>query len=252
VKIIKIFTVVFILVVSIYTNINAETKEEIRFEQIKNKINSGAVGKMLLENENLCLEVYTRVIANSPDIYTFSTNFDTMDDITPVYRSEDYWKIENGNLITTGVKENGKAVGERRLVFGDTEWTDYTITTIANLKEDGRGYGVYYRADGEDDITGYIFQYDPGLGNKLVVRKVSDGKEAYPFQTIKMSEVFPDDFQVTDKDHKIEISVEGDRHIIKVDDIEVFNFEDDWRDKGCGGLRAWHNSTVEFDNITVK
>jgi hypothetical protein len=248
-------------------SINAETKKEIRFGQIKNKISEGATGKTIIKNEELCEEVYSRVIENSSDPYLFSGNFDgdeLPENLTPLKKGKNSWKIENGALLTNGIKDNGGSAGERRLVFGELDeagninpdaWSDYTLTTTANLKtvdgKYGNGYGVYYRADGKDNITGYIFQYDPGLGNKFVVRKVTNGKEASPFEVIKMSEIFPDGFQIADKDHEIKINVVGDQHIIEVDDVEVFNFEDNWRDKGCGGLRAWSKSTVEFSNIDV-
>lgn len=35
------------------------------------------------------------------------------------------------------------------------------------------GYGIYYLATGNaDNMTGYVLQYDPGLGNKILVKKV--------------------------------------------------------------------------------
>lgn len=36
------------------------------------------------------------------------------------------------------------------------------------------GYGIYYLATGNaDNLTGYVLQYDPGLGNKILVKKLS-------------------------------------------------------------------------------
>ena len=83
-----------------------------------------------------------------------------MESLTPLIGR---WKIKDGALVP-------KWGGEHRLAFGDKDWKDYEIKTNVTLSE-GMGYGVYYRTDGERDISGYIL-YDPGYGNSFLVQKI--------------------------------------------------------------------------------
>jgi len=131
------------------------------------------------------------------------------------------------------------------LAFGDNSWTDYEIKVSADLSK-GNGYGIYYRADGNPNITGYVFQYDPGLGNKFLVRKVINGQEQSPFQSVSMPAGFP----VYNQAHDISIAVVGDRQIIKVDNQPIMDFTDSRFASGSGGFRTW-GGTANFDNLTV-
>ena len=109
------------------------------------------------------------------------------------------------------------------------------------------GYGVYYRTDGKLDISGYIFQYDPGYGKSFLVRKVDKGGEKSPFQRVKM----PDNFSIYNESHDITITVENDHHIIRVDGEVVFDFQDDTFSSGMPGFRTWGNSDVSFHDVVV-
>ncbi|MCD4676862.1 MAG: DUF1080 domain-containing protein [Desulfobacula sp.] len=166
----------------------------------------------------------------------FSSNFDNMDNLTPLIGN---WGIKDGTLTPTGN-------GEHRLAFGDTDWTDYEVKTNATLTK-GRGYAIYYRADGDSKITGYAFQVDPGYGNSFIVRRVYDGKEESPFQRVKM----PSGFPVYNKSHDISIAVKGNQHVIKVDDEVIMEFDDDAFASGSAGLRSWGRTEVTFDNVNV-
>jgi len=171
-------------------------------------------------------------------ILLFLSGFGDMDYFMPLMGD---WHISEGVLKPSADHY------QNRVVFGDITWSDYEISVDANLKE-GDGYGIYYRSNSQEDITGYIFQYDPGLGDKFVVRKVTNGNEASPFQRASM----PDGFQVYGENHNINISLVGDRHIIKVDDEIVFDFQDDWRGSGMAGFRSWARSDVDFSELEVR
>ncbi len=166
----------------------------------------------------------------------FSSEFDNMSGLKTLTGN---WSIQNGTIVPT-------FNGENRLAFGDTKWKDYTIKTNATLTS-GNGYGVYYRTDGNPNITGYAFQYDPGLGNRFVVRKVIEGREQGPFQSVAM----PSGFNIYNQSHEITISVQGDRHIIKIDNQTVLDFKDSTFISGMAGLRSWGGSKVSFDNVTI-
>ncbi len=166
----------------------------------------------------------------------FSSDFNNMTGLTPLMGN---WSINNGTLTPTNA-------GENRLAFGDKTWKDYTIKVNATLKS-GDGYGIYYRDDGNPNITGYVFQYDPGLGNKFVVRKVVGGQQQNPFQSVAI----PTGFPIYNQSHEITITVQGDRQIIKIDNQTILDFKDTTFTSGMGGLRSWGNSKVAFDNATI-
>ncbi|MCG6535999.1 MAG: DUF1080 domain-containing protein, partial [Syntrophales bacterium LBB04] len=135
---------------------------------------------------------------------------------------------------------------ENRIAFGDPAWTNYEIKVSAVLTQ-GTGYGVYYRADGNPNITGYVFQYDPGLGNKFLVRKVYGGVEQSPFQSVSMPAGFP----IYNQSHDVSIAVVGDRTVIKVDNQTILDFQDSSFASGSGGFRTWGQTAANFDNLSV-
>ncbi len=182
-----------------------------------------------------CSLHYATILAGETANVLFSSNFDNMDNLKSLMGT---WNINNGSLTST-------STGESRLAFGDNSWTDYEIKVSADLTK-GNGYGIYYRADGNPNITGYIFQYDPGLGNKFLVRKVIAGQEQSPFQSVSMPAGFP----VLNQAHDISIAVVGNRQIIKVDNQVIMDFTDSSFASGSGGFRTW-GGTVNFDNLTV-
>ena len=149
------------------------------------------------------------------------------------------WNVGHGTL-------NNKPGQENRIAFGDQAWTDYEIKVSAVLTQ-GQGYGIYYRADANPNITGYVFQYDPGLGNRFVVRKVVSGAEQSPFRSVSM----PAGFSIYNQSHDIGIAVAGDRTTIKVDGETVLDFKDGSFSSGSGGFRTWGQAAVNFDNLSV-
>ena len=196
--------------------------------------------------------------------YTFYTEFDNMDGLTPAYGSDNQsWSTEGGFLVGKRNKS-----GEQNIVFGSDKWKDYSVEVSGTLfKTNGKkgtqqspGYGLYYRAtdnDGNGKYTGYRFQYDAALGDKFVVRKVVDGKESAPFQSAKMKD-FMDDEDIYNKNHTVNVAVKGEHHTIKVDGVTVLEFDDDTFSQGKSGLRTWANngnwsqSLAKFDWVKVR
>ena len=131
----------------------------------------------------------------APASVLFQSNFDSMSDLKPLQGS---WGVTPTGELRSNL-DNGW--NEQRLAFGDSSWTDYNVDVTATLQS-GPGYGVYYRADSNPNISGYIFQYDPGLSNQFVVRKVDKGQEQSPFQSVAM----PPGFSILNKQHDIRAS----------------------------------------------
>jgi hypothetical protein len=166
----------------------------------------------------------------------FSTDFADMSGLTPLMGR---WIIENHQLVPIDS-------GEHRIGFGSTSWDDVAISVTASLKS-GRGYGVYYRTSNQTSISGYCFQFDPGLGNAFLVRRVTNGAESNPIATTKM----PAGFDIYTTLHTLTVKVVGDHHMLYVDGDQVLDFHDSRYMTGAAGLRSWDgNRTVGF--ITVR
>jgi prepilin-type N-terminal cleavage/methylation domain-containing protein len=177
-------------------------------------------------------------IVPEPDVSPlFTSDFDDMSGFTTL---KGKWKIKDGVL------HNQRRASQ--ILIDDGPWEDYTITANAKLDK-GDGYGIYYRAsvDSKDKIDGYIFQYDPGLGNSFVVRKITDGRESAPIARVSM----PSDFPIYDQYHQIEISIQGDSHEISIDGESILSFNDSSFTSGTSGFRTWDKTSAYFDEIAV-
>ena len=171
--------------------------------------------------------------------YLFSSDLNSLAGFTTLMGA---WTAGGGVLST--VKD------QNRLVANGGPWEDFTFETTATLTSvpvsGSCGYGMYYRCTNDPKITGYIFQFDPGVGNMFIVRKVEAGVESVPLQKVKMPTGFP-----LNGEHKISVSVQGDHHIIKVDDKMVLDFHDKQFSSGTVGLRSWGNTKVNFSEFKV-
>lgn len=168
----------------------------------------------------------------------FASDFDSMDGLTPLAGN---WDLDGGEL--SSINKSRESI----LTFGSPDWTDYALTLNASLQS-GDGYGVYYRANGEAAITGYVFQFDPGYGKgAFLVRKVSDGKESAPIAVVAI----PNGYPVYNKSHQVEITVTGDRHVVSIDSVAVMEFTDASFSSGAAGLRTWDKTKAHFDSVAV-
>ena len=179
-------------------------------------------------------------MANTGSGVLFNTDFSSMAGLTPLQGT---WKIVNGALVPA-------TTGENRLSFGSTSWTDVNLDVNATLNS-GRGYGVYFRSNGQASISGYCFQFDPGWNapnGSFIVRKVTNGAESAPIATALM----PSGYAKFGVAHATDISAVGDHIVIKVDGVTVLDFHDSTFASGSAGFRSWDgNSTVSFINATA-
>ena len=152
------------------------------------------------------------------------------------------WSTASGGLVPT-------SGNEARAVFANSSGTDYTISTTVNFTS-GNGYGIYYHATNAAAISGYVFQFDPGLGNRFVVRKVINGSEQAQFQSVAMASVMPAGFSVYGS-HNITISTSGANQVIKVDGVQVLNFSDSTFASGYVGARSWDSTVASIKSMSV-
>ena len=155
------------------------------------------------------------------------------------------WSTENGLLTSAGS-------GERRIGFGDSSWTDYSFEATATLLN-GPGYALYYRSNNtagnrNPGLSGYSLQYDPGVGERLIVRIVTNGNESSPIWSIPMPAGIVSSLNQA---HTMSIRVSGDQHTVSIDGNAVGSFTDATYASGAAGLRTWGSSQVSFDNVSV-
>ncbi len=156
-------------------------------------------------------------------------------------------KVLSGRWVIASDILKNISNGEARVSFGDNSWRDYSITLNATLDR-GDGYGLYYRADGKANISGYVFQYDPGYGSgAFLVRKVVNGAESAPLAVTRIPAGFP----VYDKQHQITVTVIGNKQEIFVDSVKMLTLTDSTFSSGSAGLRTWDSTRAEFDSVTV-
>ena len=148
------------------------------------------------------------------------------------------WSVVDGKLVPPAT---GGSV-----LFGDQTWTDVQVDTTATL-DSGSGYGVYFRATGtsKTKVSGYVFQYDPGVGNKFIVRKVVNGTESAPIAIGAMPAGFP----IYGVAHDVSVSAVGTHIVCKVDGKTVLDFNDSTFSSGGTGLRSWGGASVSFASV---
>lgn len=150
------------------------------------------------------------------------------------------WVVKNG-VLTTGSAAN-------QALFTNPVPNDFTMQASLLTLNSGSGYGLYYRTvAGPNGPTGYCFQYDPGLGNKFVVRKVVNGVESGPIASAAM----PTGYNVYGTARNVTVTAIGSHTVIKVDGVPVLDFTDSTFSSGQVGLRSWNNSNVTVGGVSV-
>jgi type II secretion system protein G len=173
-------------------------------------------------------------MANTGSSVLFNTDFTTIAASRPIVGAN--WSVVGGRLVPPA---SGGSV-----LFGDQTWTDAQIDTTATLAS-GSGYGVYFRATGTTKISGYVFQYDPGVGNKFIVRKVVNGVESAPLAMGAM----PTGFPIYGVAHDVSVVTVGTHIVCKVDGNTVLDFNDSTFTSGGTGLRSWGGASVSFAGV---
>lgn len=173
----------------------------------------------------------------------FGSDFNSLSGMTVL--TGPAWTIENGLLTSSGT-------GERRIGFGDPSWTDYTFAATATLSGNN-GYALYYRSNNitgnrNPGMSGYSLQFDPGAGNRILVRVVTNGYESTSIWSVPMPAGIVSSLN---QPHTLSISVSGDQHTVSIDGNVVGSFTDATYASGAAGLRTWGDSQVSFDNVSV-
>lgn len=202
------------------------------------------------------------------DAVLFENSFDDPADLgpagstSPLQNIRGTWTVSGGDISSSW----------GHLAFGLMGWRDYRLEADITSLSGSWGYGIYYRSDGAEQTSGYIFQYDPGLyqplgtGIELVIRRVFLGNENYfpsnrrflaraRYSRAQFESLFGT--RIWDDSHHVSITVVGTRHIIKLNGVPVIDVIDEEPLFPCGGLcgmagfRTWIGSATAFHYVFV-
>jgi hypothetical protein len=182
------------------------------------------------------------------------------------FNPEGYDPAAGGNNIDVDPDDGSVTfsnAGERRLYMdtpevthGRLELTDAGMTT-------GNGWGIYVHGalDGSNRYSGYTIQFDPGLGNRIVVRQWRTNTEYNAFLNVGADGLGIDLYQPMD----VTVTVNGGTLLVEVTQagtgtVEVFNetditaianFPGDARTSGFMGFRAWSGTDLTVGGVKL-
>ena len=157
------------------------------------------------------------------------------------------------------------ASGERRLYMDMPSVTAARLELTGVQMTQGNGWGVFFHAedDGTTDYTGYTLQFDPGLGDRIVLRQWIDDAEYTPFFGVDAADVGVDlraemDVTVHLDGAEIRVDVDG-QEIFRLPDsgaglgtlVEEANNSSAARTEGFLGLRAWSSTDLVVEDVTL-
>ncbi len=169
-------------------------------------------------------------------------NFDDGDAVGWYPALGDSWRVTDNRYCA------GKVTTDHHSFVGDPAWTDYTISTRAELQA-GDGFDIFFRASPLSPLNGYVFQYDPGYGTgAFLFRKISNNRESWPLAVVRVI----GEFGWHNSPHLIEIHAQGPAFTAFIDGQQILQATDDAYPTGQIGLRLRDGSAACFDDITVK
>jgi hypothetical protein len=178
-------------------------------------------------------------------------------------------KVRGGNLITTtgtGAVEMMTVGGERRVLAGPANGTNYTVTTDATLYA-GEGFGIWLHANKEAS-TAYSVQVDHGYnGGRVILR---ERQEDFELSAPLAEATPPPGFVWYGQPHVLSATIIGNTLTASIDGTQVFSVPSLTAASttaikysygvtipivppvaGSYGLRAWGSSTVRFWQTTA-
>jgi Flp pilus assembly pilin Flp len=182
----------------------------------------------------------TGELPRDPD--NFADNFEDGDATGWYPATGGGWVVEDGSYCNQSTPD-----GERRTFAGDPTWTDYSVTVRVDLSQ-GNGWGLYFRSTNPDQVSGYVFQYDPGYGQgEFLFRQVVNGSERSPFAR----QSAPAAYQWHNQWRTINVRAEGDTFTALLDGQQVLQGTHSEFRSGQVGLRLWDSSKACFDDVVI-
>jgi alpha-N-arabinofuranosidase len=148
------------------------------------------------------------------------------------------WTIEDTVIAQSSLNENV------RLLFGETNWTDYEITLKAKKTGGNEGFLVIFRSNGENF---YWFNIAGWNNTQHAIEKGTPGVRWSVFNGLARSGSIQ-----TGVWYDIRIRCEGNHFQTWLNEVSVFDFTDnDAHMTGQVGIGTWI-TTAEYSNMVVK
>ncbi|MFW5827170.1 MAG: hypothetical protein ACOCU4_03715 [Alkalispirochaeta sp.] len=161
--------------------------------------------------------------------------------------------------------------GERRLYMEMPSVTTARLEIDGAHMTQGSGWGIFFH--GSDpasgaEFSGYTLQFDPGLGDKIVVRQWEDGSERSPFIAVEADTAGDDSRPDIDLYAPMNVVLDVDAGALTVtveqpidsDPFTIISEEDitsmagvtgTAREAGFMGLRNWSSTDLTFDALRL-
>jgi len=149
--------------------------------------------------------------------------------------------FQNGQMCVSGYMQIMNKCSTQK------KHSDYTINLNGVTLTQGNGYGIYFRSIlTERGLDGYAFQYDPGAGNILLIRRWINGREV-------MTPIgkFPITTSIYNTPHDFKIVVKDETFTVFMDGEQVITAEDKTYPTGGVGLRSWDSTTACIDDFSI-
>jgi len=159
-------------------------------EQLNEKI-TGKVG--LGTWRTVCEFDYIKVLDRDGNILFFD-DFDGKGKSWQTYRGN--WRAVNGSLIQTSIAQ------DRRVYFGQTDWSDYTIEVRARKKRGAEGFLILFGV--KDNNNYYWWNVGSFQNSASVIEKAIDGQRMLVSSTQSVR-------VLTDKWYTLRVEVRGKR-----------------------------------------
>ncbi len=173
------------------------------------------------------------------------------------------WEVVRGTANIFDAVVDMSAGGENR-VLSTRQFTtqDLVLETRADLKK-GQGYGIWFRTSFDTvtrNISGLSVQYDPGWGNRFIIRQWHNGSEC---GTPIAYTSFPAGMKVY-APHNVVVAAQGDTLFVTIDGEKLFDvpsLTEAIANNTCKypsptgtrvGLRTWGQSATVFSGTTVR
>ena len=179
-----------------------------------------------------------------------SITYDFDDDDGLIFSSGTWAISEDGTLYSTG--------GWNGYVFMENPYSEYTIETTATLLDLANGYGLFIQSD--EDGSGYILQFDYGLGYGAIVIKErdSDGKELSTTYIVNNEDYMTDEWWTSEHDISVSVTSNSDGTnsvSVSIDDEKITEediiIDESTSDTNYTGFRSWGDADVEVESLSI-
>jgi hypothetical protein len=157
------------------------------------------------------------------------------------------WQIINGKWVIKDGKLCGGPGGEGKIFAPIPGAKNYVVSLKGAKLDSGNGYGLFFRANNFQNVSGYDFQYDPGFQG-YIFREWYNG---YEYAPPSQGRYTLNNANYYSQAHDIKMVVQDSTYTAYVDDQKVYSVTDPTYSQGGIGLRVWDSTTVCFDSIQV-